>query len=176
MKIKKLTSIILVAALAAATAPTLVGCMTSQVQTPGPKGTTTTVTVVNTNNLALDASALQAVTATTVSLVVAKYPSTTNEFRTAHIILDGVINGSNPQTTAQVLSMLKASSNPVLASEISSLIGSLSAAEQTLLQKYGAEVAGQIALALARAVDAGIVVGISAAPVAVAGTPPLPPR
>lgn len=133
------------------------GCMTSKVA--GPNGTT--VTVVNTNNLALDASVFQGAVAISVSLLAQKDPSVVPPLRSAHVALDGILNGANQMTTQEVLNMLKAAGNPALSAEVTSLVQTASALEQTLLMKYGAEVGGQIGLALVKAADAGIVIGLT---------------
>jgi hypothetical protein len=143
----------------------LPGCMTSKVTTvthpTGGTGTVTnTVTVVNTNNLILDASVIQAAVATGVSVAIQKDPSTIPAFKDAQMALDGVLNGSNTNTTAQVLALLGNDSNPTIASEVTPLISVASSLEQQLLAKYGSGVAGQISLAIAKAVDAGLIVAL----------------
>jgi hypothetical protein len=48
-----------------------------------------------------------------------------------------------------------------LAAEISPLVGTVSGLEQSLLAKYGTNVSGQIALALAKALSGGFTVGLA---------------
>ncbi len=147
------------------------GCMIGTKSTVTPGGTNTagvyfgpitnTVTVVNEANLALDSAALEAVTSIAISTVVSKDPSVVEVLKNAHVALDGILNGSNPSTTGQVLAMLKAQNNPTLTSEINSLIGSANTLEQSLLAKYGSGVAGEITIALAKAINAGLSVGLA---------------
>ena len=148
------------------------GCMTSKISTITPAATNTvtgvvfpavtnTVTSVNTNNLMLDASVLQGLTAIAVSEAVQRDPSCVQPLKDAQTALDGILNGANTNTTTQVVALLGSGSNPVLVSEISPLIGTLSSLEQTLLNKYGSGVSGQISIALTRAVLAGITVGLA---------------
>ena len=125
---------------------------------------TNTVTTVNTNNLLLDASVLQGATAVAVSVVAQKDPSAVPALRDASVALNGILNGANPQTTGQVLGLLGSNSNATLAAEIGPLIGTVSALEQTLLNKYGSGVSGQITLALTKAVAAGFVAGLAGQP------------
>lgn len=154
------------AAVLAVLSVTLIGCVTSKVSTVTPTATgfvTNTVTVVNTNNLTLDAAALQAATAVSVSLVVnnPKNAAMIPALKDAQIALDGILNGSNATTTTQVLTLLQANSNPALSQEITSLLSVVSAFEQSVLAKYGPSVAGQIGLAVTRAIDAGLIVGLT---------------
>lgn len=158
---KKQTTIVLTLASLLISGLLIAGCVTSKVQTPGPNGTTITTTVVNTNNLNLDAAVLQGATAISVSLLVQKDPSTIQPLKNAHVALDGILNGANQMTTQEVLTMLKASGNPQLSAEVTSLVQTASSLEQTLLAKYGAEVGGQIAVAVTRAVDAGLIIGLA---------------
>ncbi|HEV2350837.1 MAG TPA: hypothetical protein VG028_13430 [Terriglobia bacterium] len=163
----KLLSVLLGASLLAG----LSGCMTRKVTSTNVTGdavtgfTTNTVTItqVNTNNLILDSAVFQGAVAIGVTAAISathQDPGVISALKNAQTALDGVLNGSNPETTAQVLTMLKANGNPALVQEINSLIASASALEQDLLVKYGAGVAGQITTALARAADAGLVVAL----------------
>jgi len=160
-------TLVILSVIAVATAALLIvpsGCMTRKVTTVTQTTTgfdTNVVTEVNTNNLILESSALQAATAISVSIVVQKDPSVIPALKDAQTALDGVLNGSNPQTTQQVLETLKATGNPALTSEITSLMATASALEQNLLARYGAGVAGQISVALTRAANAGIIVGLA---------------
>jgi hypothetical protein len=140
------------------------GCLTSKTSTVTPNGTggftTNTVTTVNEANLALDSAGLQSLVAISTSILIDNDTNLIPILYRAHVALDGILNGSNPQTTAQVLAMLKAQNNPDLTTEITSLLASVSQLEQDLLKKYGSSVAGEISVALVRAVDRGIVVGL----------------
>lgn len=157
---KKLTAILL-----AVSAIAFTGCLTSKTQTvTGTAATgfsTNTVTTVNEANLALDSAGLQSMTAISVSMLVNKNAGLVPPLKNAQVALDGILNGSNPQTTAQVLAMLKAQNNADMTTEITSLVTSVSQLEQDLLKKYGASVAGEITVALVRAVDRGLIVGLA---------------
>jgi len=140
------------------------GCVTRSVTTVSPAGVTNTVTLVDTNALALDAAVLEGATAISVNLIVQKDPAVVPALKDAQLALNGVLNGSNAQTTQQVLNLLKAGNNPAVASEVTSLVGVVSSLEQKLLGNYGAEAAGQITIALARAALGGIITGLNSAP------------
>lgn len=173
MKLKlKLIGTTLLTVASVAMLATQTGCLLSHTATVTPGGTnsvtgvytgpvTNTVTTVNEANLALDSAALEAVASIAVSTVVSKDPSVIPVLKNAHTILDGILNGSNPQTTAQVLAMLKAQNNPTLTSEVNSLIGAANTLEQSLLAKYGQGVAGEITMALAKAINAGLATGLA---------------
>lgn len=137
------------------------GCLTSKQVTTNPNGTSTTNTVVNQANLLLDTSVLQGATAIATSVAIQKDPSVIPALKDTQVALNGILNGSNSNTTTQVLGLLGTNSNPVLAAEITPLIGTVSGLEQTLLAKYGTNVAGQISIAIAKAVDGGLVVGLN---------------
>ena len=136
------------------------GCLTSRTQTVS-GGVTNTIVTVNAANLALDSAGIEAVTSIAVSTVVAKDPSVIPALKNAKTVLDGILNGSSPQTTAQVLAMLQAQNNASLSNEITSLVSSVSTLEQNLLAKYGESVAGQISVALTKAISAGLAVGLA---------------
>ena len=147
--------LILVAALASVT-----GCVTSKRQVVT-NGVTNTVVVVNEANLAFDAAGLQAATAVAVNAVLARDPSAVGPLKTAQTVLAGVLNGTSPQTTAQVIALLKAQNNSALNQEMTTLVGEISALEQKLLAQYGATVAGEISVALTKAVYSGLTVGLA---------------
>jgi len=133
------------------------GCVTSK--TTAPNGATTIT--VNTNNLALDAAVLQSATAIAVSVAIQKDPGAIPALKDASTALTGILTGANTQNTAQLLQTLGASNNPTLAAEITPLIGTASALEQQLINKYGSSVGGQIALAITKAVAAGFAIGLA---------------
>lgn len=139
------------------------GCMTSRQLSVSPTGTVTTNTVINTNMLALDCAAVQVATATTVSLLV-NNPKNANlipPLKSAQVAIDGVLNGVNSMTMEEVITMLKAQNNPQLTLQIEILLKNISALEQSLIYKYGPTVGGQIAIAMAQAVDSGLIIGLS---------------
>ena len=152
----------------------LVGCMTSKstVATPASTnsvgvvtpGTTTTVTTVNTNNLTIDAAVIQGVVATAVSVAVQKDPSVIPALQIAQASLGGVLNGSDASTPGQIMALLGKNGNATIQAEITPLVSVVSGLEQQLLAKYGQGVAGQITLAIAKSVYAGLSVGLSSAP------------
>lgn len=143
----------------------LTGCLTSKTQTvtTNPNGTfsTNTVTTVNQANLALDSAGLQSLTSISVSLLVNKDPGLVAPLRDAQTALDGILNGSNPQSEAQVVAMLNAKGDKDLTTEITQLQQAVSQLEQDLLKKYGATVAGEVSVALTRAVERGLRVGLA---------------
>src|SRR5438045_2425420 len=110
---KKITSIVLTTALLSIGLVST-GCVTSKSK----NGDIT----VNQANLDLDASILQAATSVSLSLLIQRDPNTIPALKATHTALDGVLNGSNPMTTQEVLTMLKAQNNPQLAAEITNLI------------------------------------------------------
>jgi len=157
----------------------ITGCLTSKTTTVTPGSTnslgvvtspvTNTVTTVNTVNLTLDASVLQAVTATAVSIAIQKDPAAAPILQNVATALGGILNGASTNTTAQVIALLGSNNNnAAIATELGPLINIVSAEEQTLLSKYGLTVSGQITLAIAKAVDSGFIVGLASAQ-------PLPP-
>lgn len=165
MKIFKIAKLIALAILVTGFAILATGCATSKTQTVTPNGsggfTTNTVYTVNTNNLALDSAAAQVATAVAVNVVINAEPQSVPALKNAQAALGGILKGTNQQTTQQVIDLLKAQGNPVLAQQVTTLIGSLSAVEQNLLAKYGQGVAGQITLSLAEAVYSGLSVGLA---------------
>ncbi|MEN6533327.1 MAG: hypothetical protein ABFD89_06665 [Bryobacteraceae bacterium] len=152
---KTITIIAFIGALA------LCGCMTSKTTTVTPGGVTNTVVTVNQANLALDCGVIQGITAGAVSVIVAKEPSSVPILKDAALSLDAALNGANTNTTAKVLTLLGENNNPVLAAEVTSLLGTVSSLEQQLLVKYGQKVGGQITLAITRAIYGGIEIGLA---------------
>lgn len=160
----KIQSFLLIAAVAVLAT----GCLTTKNTSVTPTSTgglTTNVWyTVNTNNLALDCAGVQVVTAVAVNAALnASHndPGVVNALKSAQVALGGILNGTNPQTTAQVVALLNAQGNPALTSQVTQLIQSLSAVEQQLLAKYGITVTGQISVALTQAVYSGLTVGLS---------------
>jgi hypothetical protein len=144
-----------------ATSLIFVGCLTSKTTTTNPTtGTVTTNTVVNQANLLLDTSILQGATSIAVSVAVQKDPSVVPALQNVQVALTGILNGANTNTTSQVLAVLGKSSNPTLVTEITPLINTVSGLEQSLLAKYGTNVSGTITLAIAKAVDAGLIASL----------------
>lgn len=135
----------------------LAGCMTHRVTTIDPvTGATNTVTVVDTNNLAMDQDLLQSATAISLGFAIQKDPNIVPPLKTAKESIDGILNGTNQQTTQDVINVLKASNNPTLSREVASLLKAISGIEQRLLSKYGQSVAGQIHIALTQAIANGL--------------------
>lgn len=143
----------------------LTGCLLSKKTTVTGNAatgfTTNTVVVVNEANLALDSVILQGATSIAVAPLVSKYPNLVQPLRDAHVALDGIINGGNTNTSQQVIAMLKAQNNPALTEQINLLMQNVSKVEQDLLAKYGVTAAGEITISLARAIDAGLVIGLA---------------
>lgn len=155
---KKLLSIVLLGALA------FTGCLTKRTSTVTGTAatgfTTNTVTTVNEDNLAIDSAVFQSVVTTATALLVQHDPASAAPLRTAQRALDDVVNGVSQQSVNDVLGKLKAQGNPVVAQQVDSLLKAASAIEQKLVMKYGSSVAGEITIALVRAADAGLVVGL----------------
>lgn len=174
---KKIVPLLIFAILALGALALVPGCMTSKITTVTPGGTndqgvafapsTNTVTIVNTNNLQLDASIIKRGTAA-ILVGVLKIPAVQKDtavipaLKDAQTALNGILDGSNSQTTQQVLDTLGQSSNQALASQIGPLIDFASAGEQALIAKYGSgPVAGQISVAVARAVRDGLTTALA---------------
>ena len=167
---KKETKLFALLGLAFVAAFAIVGCVTAKkiTTTANADGTftTNTTTVVNEANLALDCAGIQVVTAVSVNAVRIQSkndPNVLNALKNAKVALDGILTGANQQTTAQVLTILKANDNPALQQQVSSLVQTVSALEQSLLQKYGTGVAGEITLSILKSVDAGLAIGLAGA-------------
>ena len=159
---KKFTAFLLLAFAAGV----FTGCLTSknQVVTPNSNGgfDTNVVTTVNEANLALDSAGLQSLTAIGASLLLQNNEGLRQPLQNADTALDGILNGTNPQTLAQVIAMLKAQNNPQLTAEITSIQAAVSQLEQDELKKWGATPAGEITVALTRAVERGLRVALTA--------------
>jgi hypothetical protein len=142
----------------------MAGCMTHKVSTvsgSAATGFTTTTTQVDEANLAIDASVLQGLVATATALAVQHNPDAVPALKTAQRALDDVANGISQQSVQDVLGKLKAQSNQVVAQQVDSLLKAASGVEQKLVQKYGATVGGEIAIAMIKAADAGMIVGLA---------------
>jgi hypothetical protein len=143
----------------------LTGCMTHKVSTVSGSAatgfTTNTTTQVDEANLAIDASVLQGLVATATALAVQHNPDAVPALKTAQRALDDVANGISQQSVQDVLGKLKAQSNQVVAQQVDSLLKAASGVEQKLVQKYGATVGGEIAIAMIKAADAGMIVGLA---------------
>lgn len=147
------------------------GCVTRKVTTITPGGvsstgaslpaTTNVMTIVDTNNLTIDAGLVRRATAAMV-LGAFKIPAVQKDagvipaLKDAETALNGVLNGTNPQSTSEILGLLGSAGNDSLAAQVSPLIDFASALEQGLLIHYGASVAGQITTAFAGAVRDGL--------------------
>jgi hypothetical protein len=142
-------------------APT--GCVTTPASTNSVTGVVTPVGV-NTNNLAIDAAVINGLVATAVSIVVQKDPHAIPALRDAQMALGGILNGANAGTPNQIIGLLGKNSNATIAAEIGPLINTLSALEQSLLNKYGQTASGQIVIAITRAIYGGFAVGLATAP------------
>ena len=137
------------------------GCVTKKVQTVT-NGQTNTVTVVNQENLDLDAAALQGATSIATAFIVSKgNPADIAALKNAELAINGILNGANQQTTQQVIDLLKANGSATLQTQVSGLVQAASALEQKLLNKYGTTVAGQISVELTKAIYAGLVIGLA---------------
>lgn len=122
---------------------------------------TNTITTVNEAALLLDTSILQGATAIAVSTIVQKDPSAVPALKQAETALGEVLGGATTNSTQQILTALGQGSNATLTAEIAPLVGTISGLEQTLLQKYGATVSGEITIAIAKAVTSGFAVGLA---------------
>lgn len=148
------------------------GCMTSRVVTITPGGTnattgsitgpaTNTVTIVNTNNLQLDCLAIQGLAAgATVGARLAD-TNTIPYLQDAQTAMGGLLNGASEGSTAQILDALGQSGNTNLATAFAPVVAAASSIEQGLLAKYDTSVAGQISVAITRAVYNGISLGLA---------------
>jgi len=133
------------------------GCVTSKVASVNPTtGATNIVTVVNQDNLTLDASMLRLVTSIGVSFAMDKDQSILPQLKTVKIAVDGILHGTSSDTTQTVIDMLKASNNQTLSSEVAILLKTVSGIEQNLLAKYGQSNAGAISLAITGAISDGL--------------------
>ena len=147
-----------------------IGCVAQKHQvvtgsgTTGDPFTTNTVWQVNTNNLLLDSAILSVGTSVAVNTAINgshNDPGVIAALKNAQVGLGGILNGTNPQTTAQVVEILKAQGNPALVQQVTDMTGAISGLEQQLLAKYGVTVAGQISVALTKAVYSGLTVGLA---------------
>jgi hypothetical protein len=143
------------------------GCVTSKVSKVDPNtGQTNIVVVVNEANLLLDSAVLQAATAIGINAVriqTKNDPGVIQALKNAKVALDGIISGANPQTTDQVLAILRTNGNAALEQQVSSLVQTASALEQQLLAKYGKSVAGEITVSILKSIDAGLAIGLAGA-------------
>lgn len=156
------------------------GCVTSKTATvtQSPTGTFSTnyVTTVDTANLALWTTGASVATTVAVNAILSATkndPAVLADLQKAQIALDGVVNGANQATTADVINMLKANGNPVLAQEVTGLVQSISALEQQALVNAGQTTAGEISLSFAKAVNSGLIVGLQAAAQSLPAAPAL---
>lgn len=161
---KKLFSVCLFAAVFVSGC--VIGHKTSVATNPNGTFTTNTVAIVNEANLSLDCVAIQGATAIAVNAVRVQTkndPNVLNAIKNAKVALDGILTGANQQTTAQVMDILKSQGNPALQQQVASLVQTVSALEQSLLQKYGTTVAGEITLSILKSIDAGLAIGLAGA-------------
>jgi LysM repeat protein len=137
------------------------GCLTSKKQVV--TGTTATGftphTVVTVNQAVLDADCLvvKVVATQATQRLAAKGGGTVQTLRDIETALNGIISGANTGSAGQVIKLIGVKPNDTAtADEVTQLVKDLSDYEQSLIQKYGATVAGQISLAIAKAVYAGM--------------------
>jgi len=149
----------------------ITACMTSKVVSVTPGGTnaqggvfspvTNTVTIVDTNNLALDCLGIQGLVA---GATVGARMAATNAIpalQDAQTALGGLLDGANAGSVQQILEALGKSDDASLASAFAPIVTTASTIEQALLAKYGTTVAGQISIAITRAVYNGISLGLA---------------
>lgn len=156
MKIKVIVGLAIVGMLA------VVGCVTSKVATTSPGGTVTYTTVVNTNNLLLDALILKSATATSIQLVLnnGHNDSLVQPLKDAQEGLDAILNGVSTNNINDVIVLLKAQKNNVLTQEVSDLMTLVSALEQKYITGLDASTTGYIVHTFAMAVNKGLLVGL----------------
>lgn len=116
---------------------------------------------VNQANLTLDCSALVGLSSTGFTIALQKDPSLLQPFKDAKTALDGALNGANTNSVSQALAAFNLQNNPTITAEVTPLIQSASSLEQQLVTKYGATTGGQIALAVASAVDKGLTFAVA---------------
>jgi hypothetical protein len=126
--------------------------------------TSVTNTVVNTNNLANDCADLEALSAGACTLTLALDKSALPIFQDYVNAESQIINGANSNTASQVLSAFGKSSNTILNNAIAPLVSLANAREQALLAKYGPTIAGQIAIAITKAIGTGFLSALSLQP------------
>jgi len=161
---KQIVNVLAILGLVAMSAGCVLGKKTSVTANPNGTFTTNTTVIVNEANLTIDSAALQAATAiavNTVRIQTHNDPGVLSALRNAKVALDGVLMGASQQTTAQVLDILRANGNPALQQQVTSLVQTISALEQSLLQKYGVTVAGEITISILKSVDAGLAIGVA---------------
>lgn len=142
----------------------LVGCATRTVTSTTPAGVVTHTVEVNTNNLALDCTGVQALTMVATIAVTVQDPSAEPELRMAQVSLTAALKGADSNTVAMATAALGNSTNAVMKAQMGKIIGSMSSLEQSLLAKYGPTVAEQILLAIAGAVCDGMTAGLAGEP------------
>ena len=143
------------------------GCLTQKQITPvtttGTNGVVTTTyttnTVVNTNVLAIECGVVTEACAGAS----AYFGANTNDLPILVDIqtgLGGIINGTNPQTVSQVLQLVGLSGNEAAVNALTPLINQVSAFEQLLLAHYSGANGVIITTAFAKAVLAGLNLGL----------------
>lgn len=158
-------------ALAIAALPLLIvgnGCKTTSAVTSATNTvtgvvtlTTNTVQVVDPVALSLAVAGSEGITAIAVTTVVQKDPQAVPVLKDVQLALTGVLTGASTNSTSQVLSTLGKSSDATLSAAMTPIIQQISVLEQGLIARFGAQAGGQITLAIANAVNAGITVGLA---------------
>lgn len=123
--------------------------------------TTNVVVAVNQANLALDCAGIQAATGLAVSIALQQDPSARADVLNVQATLNGILKGADSNSVAQITSLLKSSGNAAVTRNLAPLVSQASSLEQSLVAKYGTTVGGQIALAVANAINAGITSGLN---------------
>lgn len=144
------------------------GCKTTSTVTPTTNTvtgvvtlTTNTVQVVDPVALSLAVAGSEGITAIAVTTVVKKDPGAIPVLKDAQTALTGVLTGASASSTSQVLATLGQSNDATLSAAMTPIIQQISVLEQGLIARFGAQAGGQITLAIASAVNAGITVGLA---------------
>lgn len=122
--------------------------------------TTNTVVTVNEANLLLDCSIIQSAVGVAVSETLQQDPKAKPAIQNTQAVINGLLGGATLQSTSQIAALLGSATNTTLINNLNPIVTSLSSLEQSLLTKYGAGTGGQIAIAVAKAVSAGITYGM----------------
>ena len=128
----------------------------SKTVTPGTGGApATTNSVVNTNNLTLECGIVTEAAAA-ASAYFSAHPSDLPILQDIRTALDGILNGSNPQTVSQAMDLIGASGSPSAVQALTPFVNQVSAVEQLLLQHYSGKNGVIITTYFARAVLDGL--------------------
>lgn len=121
---------------------------------------TNTLVTVNQAVLDIEAGAVTDLASFATSEAIKKDPSAKPILIKIQTGLTGVINGAGTNSTAQIIGLFSNSGNATITSEFAPVVTKVSQIEQSLITKYGSTVAGQIILAFAKALLAGITQGL----------------